>query len=541
MLRVTALGLLSLVTAITLSGCGGKRDTAATQRLVVSIGIGEPKSLIPSSANESNAADVLNALFTGLVTYDANMQPVDLAAASITTPDNKTWTIRLQPGWTFHNGEPVTSESYMDAWNAGAWGPNAHDGNYHFSKIAGYDAMNPRDARTAPSAKKLIGLVKRDEITFDVTLSQPYVNFKSLLGYTVYFPLPKAAFLNVAENQIDPAYQEAPIGQGPFKMKGKWLHDQLVETEVYANYAGPRKPQVAGIAFKIYQKQTTQYQDLLAEQLDIVSQVPLENIGTAVADLGARFNQSPSSVIQILSFPTYDARFAKPEIRRAISMAIDRDEIVRTIFRDSQKSLRAFVGPLVPGYRAAACGESCTFNPQKARELFNAAGGSAAVKGHIEIAYNVDGGHKPWVDATCNQIHTNLGVECSGNPQPKFSELLIKAKRKEPMGLFRMGWVFDYPVIENYLGPLYSTYGSSNYYGYSNAEFDRLVAAGDQAATPAQAITLYQQAEDLLVRDMPVIPLRYSQNSYAHSTRVANVGIDLFTRVKLLDLTAAPY
>jgi oligopeptide transport system substrate-binding protein len=540
MLRATTLGLISLATALVISGCGGKRDTGATQGLVVSIGIGEPKFLVPSSATESNASDVLNALFTPLVNYDANMQPVELAAASITTTDNKVWTIRLQPGWTFHNGEPVTAESYMDAWNAGAWGPNAHDGNYHFAKIAGYDAMNPRDARTAPSAKKLVGLVKRDELTFEVTLSQPYVNFKSMLGYTAYFPLPKAAFLDVAENKIDPAYQEAPIGQGPFKMKGKWQHDQLVETEVYANYAGPRKPKVAGIAFKIYQTLTTQYQDLLADQLDIVERVPLENIGSAVADLGTRFHSTPASAIQILSFPTYDPRFAKVEIRRAISMAIDRDEITRTIFRNSQQPLRSFVAPVVPGYRPNSCGEACVFNPQKARELFNAAGGPAAVKGRIEIAYNVDGGHKPWVDATCNQLRTNLGVECSGNPQPKFSEMLTKAERKEPMGMFRMGWIFDYPVMENYLGPLYTTYGSSNYYGYSNAEFDRLVAAGDRAETPAQAIALYQQAEDLLARDLPVLPLRMDQYNFGHSTRVANVHIDLFEHVNLLDLTAAP-
>ncbi len=538
--RLTALGLLLLATVLTLAGCGDKRSAADTQGLVVSIGIGEPKSLIPSSATETNASDVLNALFTKLVDYDASFQPFELAAESITTRDNKVWTIRLRSGWTFHNGEPVTADSYINAWNAGAWGPNAHDGNYHFTKIAGYDAMNPRDAGTAPGARKLAGLVRRDELTFDVTLSQPYVNFKSMLGYTAFFPLPKAAFLDVANNRINPAYQEAPIGQGPFRMKGKWQHDQLVETERYENYAGPRKPQVDGIAFKIYQAQTTQYQDLLAGQLDVVSQIPLENIGSAAADLGARFRQSPSSTIQILAFPTYDPRFAKPEIRRAISMAIDRDEIVRTIFRDSQKPLRSFVAPLVPGYRANTCGEACVYNPKKARELFDSAGGRAAVNGRIEIAYNADGGHKPWVDAVCNQIRASLGVECTGNPQPKFSELLTKARRKEPMGLFRMGWVFDYPALENYLGPLYATTGSSNYYGYSNLEFDRLLAAGDQAATLEQATALYQQAEDLLVRDMPVIPLRYSQNNYGHSTRVANVGIDLFTHVNLLDLTAAP-
>ncbi len=538
-LRLTTPGLFLAVAAIALlAGCGKK--PADTQGFVVSIGIGEPKNMVPSSATESNASEVLDALFTRLVDYDKDFRPIDLAAESITTEDNKVWTIKLLPGWTFHNGEPVIADSYIDAWNAGAWGPNAHDGNNFFAKIAGYDAMNPRDGKTAPSAKKLTGLRKVDDLTFEVELSDPYVNFKSMLGYTAFFPLPKVAFTDLASNQIDPAFQEAPIGQGAFKMKGTWQHDQLIQVELNENYAGKVKPQITGIDFKIYQTQTTQYQDLLAGQLDIITEIPLENIGGAEADLGARYKSSPSSTIQILSFPTFDPRFSKVDIRRAISMAIDRDEITHVIFRDSQVPLRSFVAPLVPGYRENVCGENCEFNPKKARELFIAAGGPAAVKGRLEIAYNVDGGHQAWVDATCNQLRTNLGVECLGNPQPKFSEMLTKAERKEPMGMFRMGWIFDYPALENYLGPLYSTHGSSNYYGYSNPEFDRLLAEGDRAATPEAATPLYQQAEDLLARDLPVLPLRFAKQTFGHSPRVANVEVDLFRHVKLLELTAAP-
>jgi oligopeptide transport system substrate-binding protein len=542
MLRATVLGLILLASALSLSGCGGKRDSGESQGFVVSLGIGEPKFLVPSSATESNASDVLNALFTKLVDYDEQFRPVELAAESITSADNKVWTVKLKAGWTFHNGEPVTADSYINAWNAGAWGPNAHDGNYFFAKIAGYDAMNPRDAKLAPSARKLVGLVKKDDLTFEVTLSEPYVNFKSMLGYTAFFPLPLAAFKSVDNNEIDPAYQEAPIGQGPFRMKGQWQHDQIIETVAYENYSGAQKPKVAGVTFKIYQQLTTQYQDLLAGQLDIISpQMPLEDMANAKADLGDRFKLSAASTIQILAFPTYDKRFAKVGIRRAISMAIDRDEIIRTIFRESQVSLRSFVAPLVPGYRENTCGEACQFNPKKARELFEAEGGTAAVGGRVEIAYNVDGGHKPWVDAACNQLRTNLGVECIGNPQPKFSEMLTKAKKKEPMGMFRMGWIFDYPTMESYLGPLYSTHGSSNYYGYSNPEFDRLLVEGDHAPTPEAAILLYQKAEDLLARDLPVIPLRYARNSFGHSARVANVGIDAFAHVKLLELTPSTH
>jgi peptide/nickel transport system substrate-binding protein/oligopeptide transport system substrate-binding protein len=533
-------GTFALVIVLSLAGGCGGGTTDTGDRSVISIGIGEPKFLVPSSTTETEGAQVLHALFTPLVEYDAGFRPVEVAAESISTSDNRVWTITLKPDWTFHNGERVTADSYINAWNAGAWGPNAHDGNYFFDKIAGYPDLNPTDAKVAPTARKLSGLVKKDDLTFEVTLRDPYVNFKSMLGYTAFFPLPSVAFEDVATNTISPKYQEAPIGQGPFMMQGVWQHDQVIETVRYEAYKGPRTPVIDGVTYKIYQSQPTQYQDLLAGQLDIVKRLPIEAMASARSDLGDRFAQTPSSAIQILAFPTFDRHYRDVRIRRAISMAIDREEITRTIFLDTQTPLRSFVSPVVPGYRENTCGAACEFNPSAARALFESAGGRAAVGGRIQITYNNDGGHKPWIDATCNQLKRNLGVDCVGNPEAKFADMLTKAERKEPLGAFRMGWVFDYPAMENYLGPLYTTRGSSNYYGYSNPEFDRLVAQGDRAATPEEATRFYQQAEDLLARDLPVLPLRYLPNTYGFSTRVRNVRLDPFEHPDLYVIEVIP-
>src|SRR5262249_23257603 len=156
------------------------------------------------------------------------LNPVEAAAESITTTDHKVWTIKIRDGWTFHNGEKVTSDSYINAWNAGAYGPNAQLANQYFDKIAGYDELNPKDGTSTPKAKKLSGLVKKDDLTFEVTLKAPYVNFKSMLGYNSFYPAPNAAFENIAENKLAASYEQAPIGQGPFKMKGVWQHDQAI-------------------------------------------------------------------------------------------------------------------------------------------------------------------------------------------------------------------------------------------------------------------------------------------------------------------------
>ena len=158
----------------------------------------------------------------------------------------------------------------------------------------------------------------------------------------------------------------------------------------------------------------------------------------------------------------------------------------------------------------------------------------------IEITYNADGGHKDWVDATCNQLKANLGVECVGIAEPKFADLLTKVEKKQPVGMFRMGWVMDYPSMENYLGPLYITNGSSNYYGYSNPEFDKPGQGGLGRARPrTRRSRSTRQAEDILAKDMPVIPLRFGQNIFGHSTKVKNVEMDLFNRVDLIKIEAS--
>jgi oligopeptide transport system substrate-binding protein len=512
---------------------GGSGTSDTNPNGTVSVEIAEPQFLLPTNTNETSGSQVLDALFTPLVTYDDKNKPVMAQAESITSTDNTTWTIKIKSGYTFHNGEPVTADSYIDAWNYGAYGPNAQNNNYFFATFQGYDELNPADPdgdgpKTAPKppTNKLAGMKKVDDTTFTVTLSAPFSEFPTILGYTAFYPLPKAAF--ESDGVIKKGFEDSIIGDGPFKMKGTWQHDAQIEVEKFDAFPGT-KPKIAGATFKIYQQLTTAYADLQADNLDVLTTIPTENIANAPTDLGDRFKQSPSSTFQFVAFPTYDKEFSNAEVRKAVSMAIDRDEIIKNVFKNSQVSAHSFVSPVVAGYREDTCGDACKFDPAKAKQLYTSNGGPAS----ITITYNADGGHADWVNATCNQLKTNLGIQCVGQAEPKFADLLTKLDQKKLKGMFRLGWVMDYPSMQNYLGPLYSTDGSSNYYGYSNPQFDQLVKDGESAKTADEAISKYQAAEDILAKDMPVIPLRFGQNNYGYSTKVQNVDVDLFTRVDL--------
>ncbi|GAA2620891.1 peptide ABC transporter substrate-binding protein [Paractinoplanes durhamensis] len=527
--------------ALLAAGCsGGSSDDDETLPNAISIGIVEPDSLIPSNTVEQNGSSVLASLFYPLVRFDDNRKPYTVAAESITHDKaNKVWTIKIRPDFTFSNGEPVTADNYINAWNYGAYGPNAQLASYFFSRIDGYAQMQSVDAdgdgpqkAPEPKAKKLSGLKKLTNTSFTVTLSAGFAGWESVIGYDAFYPLPKAAFK--ADGVLADTYGDAPIGNGPFKVKGKWEHDSKIQVEKVADFKGT-VPKVDGITWKIYQDLGAQYADLLAGNLDVETKVPIESLASASGDLGARLQKSPSSAFAFVGFPMYDPQYANRDVRRAISMAINRGEMTDQIFLGSETPATSFVSPVVSGYRPNTCGDNCEYNPTKAKALYAAAKGPTDIK----VSYNADGGHKAWVDAMCNQIKASLGVNCTGSPEAKLSDLLKKVRAHKSVGLIRLAWAMDYPLMENYLGPLYTTDGSSNYYGYTNTAFDSLVREGSEAATTDAAEKKWQQAEDILAQDMPVLPLRFGQNVFGHSEKVTNVSMDLFQKVDIYKIEIA--
>ena len=527
--RLAAWTALPVALALGLSACGSNGSgSGGSSDAIVRQGIGDPEHLVPSNTVESNGSDVLNALYTPLMNYDQDGKVTFDGAAgdSIESTDSKMWTVKLKDGFTFHNGEKVTSQSYIDAWNYGAYGPNAQVGTDFYNKIDGYAALQG----TAPATKEMTGLKKVDDLTFTVTLSSPFAEWRKVMGYNVFLPLPAAGLADMA------AFENAPIGQGPFKMKGKWEHDKQIETELYDKYPLD-KPKVKGVLFKIYADQDTQYNDLLAGNLDIQTQLPSTKLSTAKNDLGDRMRQSPSSYYAWLTVPTYDTEFAKTEIRQAISKAINRDEITKNIFADTYNAASGWVSPVVEGAREDVCGDACKFDAAKAKSMYTAAGGLPGNK--LSIYYNSDGGHKEWVDAVCNQLKNNLGIDCVGAPVAKFAELRQQARAHTLKGLLRGAWTFDYPSMENYLRPLMGTGGSSNDSQYSNPAFDQLLSQGDAATSSADAIKKYQEAEDIAAKDLPLIPLWFKENIYGYSTKVKNVELDLQQHVNLFKVEAA--
>ncbi|MFD7411066.1 ABC transporter substrate-binding protein [Kitasatospora purpeofusca] len=537
---------LAACTALAISACttgSGKKasdgaNASGKKGGSISIESGEPQhGLIPQNTAESEGAQVLAQVFAGLVEYDRKTNEPGLRVAeSIETPDSKVWTIKLKDGYTFHNGEKVTAQSFVDAWNWGANQDNAAEGLPFFSKIEGSEELSPGKDKK-PTTDKLKGLKVIDDKTFTVTLSAPFSQFKVMLGYTAFYPLPKAFF------QDKKAFEESPIGNGPFQMDGKWEHNQQIKIKRYENFPeADGKAKLDSVTFKIYDKLETAYNDLRANNIQITNKLPISAMATVAQEFGDRYIYKPESGVGFIGFPiaTNPAAYGKPEVRKAISMAIDREAITKTIFSGTRVPADDFISPIIPGYRKGAMGDAAKYDPAKAKALWDSVGG--VPNNTIELGYNADGGHKEWMEAVGNQLKKNLGVEVTFKPFEKFGKILDALGAKQYSGAFRMAWQMDYPSMENYLRPIFSKVAienGSNYGGYVNEQFEALLDQADQAKSVEDGQKLYQQADDILIKELPYIPVYTYMTSAAYTKTVKNVVVDAQNRIDLANVELA--
>ena len=515
---------IAAVVALGATACGGGGDDSSSGggkgNGIVSVEIGEPQNgLVPTNTYETEGGQVINALFTGLTKLDADNKVVNAMAESVESKDNKVWTIKLKSGYTFHNGEKVTAQSFADAWNYGANQTNAQQTNPLFSHIQGYTDLNPGEGKK-PTTDKMSGLKVVDDSTLQVTLSGAFSAFPSQLSFTGFVPLPKVFFK-------DPkGFGEAPIGNGPFKMSGKFKHNEAVNVVKYDKYPDASKIEVKGVDFKIYSNPDTAYKDLVAGNLDSLLTIPTSGLPTYHKDLDGRYIDEADSGVGYIGFPIkYNKAFQNADLRNAISMAIDRKTIASKIFLGARTPADDFISPIIDGYRKGAC-TSCSLDVAKAKELYKKSGGLPG--NTLEIGYNADGDHKAWITAVANQIQQNLGIKVTAKPFEQFQTILNDLDAKKYQGAFRMGWNMDYPDMENYLRPIFSKEAitnGSNYAGYVNENFEKLLVEGDQAATHEEAIKKYQQADDVILKDMPYIPVYFYTLNSGFSDKVKSLKI----------------
>ena len=253
------------------------------------------------------------------------------------------------------------------------------------------------------------GLKVVDDNTFTIELSHPVSYFAYKLGYDVFSPLPKAFYK-------DPkGFGEKPIGNGPYKFDVNWEHKKQIKVRKYDDYQGADKAKNGGVDLQeLHHRREPPTRTWAPTSWTSMDQVPPSALDE-LQDRPRRPRGRPDTR------PATDHRL--PDVRQGTGQARRSPRSARacrwrsTATPSPRRCSRAPASPgrrlgrprSSQGYKADACGDVCTFNPAKAKELIKEGGGVPGNK--MTIQYNADGGHKEWVEAVCNSIRQATGVD----------------------------------------------------------------------------------------------------------------------------------
>ncbi|MGM7670520.1 peptide ABC transporter substrate-binding protein [Microbacterium sp. A93] len=505
----------SAALALTLTGCsaGATDEDPAAVADPIRYAVEEPDSFVPG--NQFGSYAILETLFSPLTNISEDGEIGFVAAESVESNDAKTWTITLRDGWTFHDGTPVTAQNYVDTWNFAAYGPNAWVNGAQLANVVGYAEMNPGEGE--PTATELAGLTIVDDQTFTVELGAPDRQYplQLTIGQTGLYPLPAGALEDLE------AWEESPIGNGPFRLVDGWSATEPIDAVTYEDFAGD-EPTIDAVTFVPYLDTATAYTDTLAGEIDIVA-IAASQVEQARTEFGDHVYELDAPGVDFLGFDLGSGAFSDVHVRQAISMAIDREAINDAVFGGSQVPATSLTAPSMPGNPDGVCGEYCEFDPEAAKVLLEEAGG---IDGELKVHFIANWGQEDLFEAIANQLRQNLGIESAiASPSADFAAFVDMVGQGATDGPFRARWGALYPSQQNTLTAVFTATGEGNFGagGYSNPEVDALLQAANAAATVEESNAGYTAVQERILEDFPTVPLFGNRYLYVTSDRIAEL------------------
>ncbi|HEY0188740.1 MAG TPA: ABC transporter substrate-binding protein [Cellulomonas sp.] len=514
-LRLTA-GAIALSLALAACSSGSGDDSASSSSddgsiAAISVAVTDPEILIPG--RQSIAYDFDMAVWSSLTWVDDAGETTMLAAEQVESDDAITWTITLKDGWTFHDGTAVTAQSYVDSWNAVAYGPNAFENSGQLANVVGYDDLNPDEGD--PTTTEMSGLVVVDDLTFTVTLTGADGQFPMQLsqGQTAMYPMPESAFADFD------AYNTHPIGNGAFEIVDDYVENETIVVTAYDGYQGTA-PTVDQISFVPYTDTTTAYTDVQAGNIDVAS-VPAARLTQAATDFPDTMYTFEAPGISYLGLPLWDERYQDIRVRQAISMAIDRETISEVVYGGTYTPATALTPTVEAGTPEGICGEYCEYDPDAAKALLEEAGG---FEGTIEIYYPGGSGVDELYTAIANNLRQNLGVEAVATASADWAEFYQNRLDANISGPYFSRWGALYPSQQNTLRAFYVDGGGcTNCIAYYQQDVADALAVADAQVDADDAAEAYAAVQELIMEDFPAPPLFFESYSYVTSDRVADL------------------
>ena len=456
---------------------------------------GEPETLDPGLMRGVNEAAIAFQIFEGLTEYplgEGDQQP-GVATRWTVSPDGLTYTFFLRADARWSNGDPVTAEDFRYSWLRVLDPKLASPYAEMLFPIKG--ARDLLEGRITDPA--LVGVEVVDPQTLRVTLDAVAPFFLELTAFHTYRPVHRATVLAHGDRWTRP---ENIVTNGPFHPV-EWTPDQHLKLVRDAQYWDRENVAFARVNILPIQENSTMVTLFEAGQLDWSGTLDLPTIRINELRRRPEYHEDPYHGVYFYRFNVTLDPLRDNKVRRALSMAVDREAIL-TVIKSGHRAATTFV-PSMPGYVSAEPFD--TFDPVKARALLAEAGFPGG-KGfpRMSVLYNTQENHKRIAEMIQQMWTRDLGIEVGLQNQEW--KVYLKSQASLDYAISRSGWIGDYHDPMTFL-ELWTTGNGNNNTGWSDREFDGLIDRARHEGDPKVRLEQLRQAEGVLLQRGPVLPI----------------------------------
>jgi len=507
--------------APTSSGASGPIDPAGV--LHVSLGSEDPDTLDPSKASTSIDISVLHALGRGLLYLDKDLNVVPALATDMPTvsADGLTYTFKLRDA-KYSNGDPIVAGDIVYAWQRLIDPRLATYYQQFLGPVKGADdilKLNGTKASdaTIDAALAKLGVAAPDDKTFVLTLAHPSSYILDIVALWGTAPMEKKWI--TSKNATEAANF---VSSGPFMMKS-WTHQSEIVLVPNPNWYGT-KPQLSEIDFKIGGDPAADQATYEAGQLDDLAASP-PDVPRIKADptLGPQVTTSPVLVFDYWGFNAKTGPTTNVHFRRALSMAIDKDTMLQTVYGGQGLVADSPIPPGMPGHQEGIGlkYDVAAAKTELAQALTELNVADVTKLPSLSFGFNTNAGHELPSAFMQDQWRRNLGIQSTlvGETFDQFVPDRLNGK----FTITRDAWGSDYPHPDDFLRALFGTGSNNNDESYSNKAFDALITQAGAEVDPTKSIALYNQAQELLVQDAPAVFTRWRVANYEIAPYVTGI------------------
>lgn len=524
--KMLALVLVVAMLATSLIGCGGSKGDDADKggdsatggkQLVVEIGP-DPETIDPALNSTSDGGNMILHLFDGLLIIDQDEQLAPGCAETWeTSEDGLTWTFHLREGLKWSDGSDLTANDFVYSWkrvcDPATAAPYAET---VLNAVKGYDdAINGNLDALAVTAT--------DEKTLVVELAKPCTYFGSLAAFATLVPVQEATIEKNGETWATQA--ETYISNGAFHIT-EWVPGSHITVSKNEYYWDADSIKLDSIKFLLMEDANAAYSAYQTGEALMIKDVPTDEV-PSLSD-NKEFHVDPMIGTYYVSLNTEKEIFKDARVRKALSLAIDRDYVANTVMQGTYTPAYNFMGPgwtdaegnsFIDGANGgnAYYSEDYEANVEEAKKLLAEAGYPEG-KDFPTITYstNDDSYHKK-VAEHLQQAWAEIGITM--NIETVEWGQFTSMRRNGEFEIARNGWVGDYTDASNQLELFYSTNGNNDG-KFNNKEFDEAIDLSRTTTDAAERSAALHKAEDIIINEGACIPLAYYSDFYLMSEKV---------------------